>query len=435
MMNRRTLIKAMAAAGVATPLVSSMTGCATARTQANPSTGKPRVVVIGGGFGGATAAKYVKRFGKDIDVTMVEKKASYMTCPASNWYLADLISAKEITQDYKALANNGINVMQDTVTKINAAAKEVELASGKVLGYDRLVVSPGIDFKWDEVEGVDAQISDAKIPHAYQAGPQTELLHKQLHAMKQGGTFCIVPPGNPFRCPPGPYERISLVADFLKKNNPTAKILVLDQKAKFSKFGLFKEGWEELYGDMIEWVGKMDGGKVSKIDANTMTVTAEAGEFKADVINFIPNQKAGKLAFDAGLTDKSGWCPVNQRTFESKIHAGIHVIGDSSIAGKMPKSGHSASSQAKMCAAAIVSSFNGWKVPAPKNVNTCYSLVGANYGISVVAVYEMKDDGTIGKVKGAGGVSPMGETAAFHKMEANYARGWYKSIAADIWQS
>lgn len=435
MMNRRTLIKAMAAAGVATPLVSSLTGCATApRAVANPSTGKPRVVVIGGGFGGATAAKYLKRFDKNIDVTLVEKKETYMTCPGSNWYLAGLIDGEKITHDYKALANkHGVKVIHDTVTGIAAGSKEVELAGGVVLGYDRLIVSPGIDFKYEEIPGYSAEVAK-KIPHAYQAGPQTELLYKQLREMKQGGTFVMVPPGNPFRCPPGPYERLSLVAEFFKKNNPKARIVCLDRKNKFSKFGLFKEGWETLYGDMIEWIPAIDGGKVTKLDPDTMTVYSDFEDIKADVLNIIPSQKAGKLAFDAGLTDKSGWCPVNQETFESKIHAGIYVIGDASIAGKMPKSGHSAASQAKMCAAGIVSSIHNTAMPRPKNTNTCYSLVGDNYGITVVAVYEMQD-GKIGKVKGSGGVSPTGASAAHRKMEANYARGWYTSIAADIWNS
>jgi len=436
MMNRRTLIKAMAAAGVATPLVSSLTGCATStNAQANPAmAGKPRVVVIGGGFGGATAAKYLKRFDNNIDVTLVEKKQTYMTCPGSNWYLAGLIDAETITQNYDALKNkHGVRVIHDTVTGISAGNKEVTLAGGSVLGYDKLIVSPGIDFKYEDIEGYSAEVAE-KIPHAYQAGPQTELLYKQIRDMKQGGTFVMAAPGNPFRCPPGPYERLSMIAEYFKKNNPTAKIICLDQKNKFSKQGLFQAGWRDLYGGMIEWISAIDGGTVKKIDADSMTVYSDYENIKADVINVIPNQKAGKLAFDSGLTDASGWCPVNQETFESKIHADIYVIGDAAIAGKMPKSGHSASSQAKMCAAGIVSSMHNTAMPRPKNTNTCYSLVGSNYGISVVAVYEMQD-GVISGVKGAGGVSPSGADANFRKMEANYARGWYTSIAADIWQS
>lgn len=433
MMNRRTLIKAMATAGV-TPLASSLIGCANSDEQANSANGKPRVVVIGGGFGGATAAKYLKRFDSSIDVTLVEKKETYMTCPGSNWYLAGLVEAEMITHNYETLKNkHGVRVVHDTVLSIEATRKEVTLAGGEVLKYDRLIVSPGIDFIYDEIEGYSKEVAE-RLPHAYQAGPQTELLYQQLRDMKQGGTFVMSAPANPFRCPPGPYERLSMVADFFKKNNPTAKIICLDQKNSFSKQALFQNGWRTLYGGMIDWISAMDGGVVTKLDADKMMVYSDYENIKADVINVIPNQKAGKLAFDAGLTNESGWCPVNQETFESKIHAGVYVIGDAAIAGSMPKSGHSASSHAKMCAAAIVSNLHNTAMPRPKNTNTCYSLVGSDYGISVAMVYEMKD-GVISGVEGAGGVSPGNADMNFRKMEANYARGWYASITADVWNS
>lgn len=435
MMNRRTLIKAMAAAGVAAPLVSSLTGCTESKTtQANLANGKPRVVVIGGGFGGATAAKYLKRFDKNIDVTLVERKETYMTCPGSNWYLGGLIESETLIQDYSILKNkHEVRVIHDTVTSIETATKEVKLAGGQVLGYDRLIVSPGIDFKYEDIEGYSAEVAE-KLPHAYKAGPQTEILYQQLRDMKQGGTFVMVAPANPFRCPPGPYERLSMVAEYFKNNNPTAKIICLDQKNKFSKQALFQDGWRTLYGGMIDWISAFDGGVVTKVDADSMMVYSKYENIKADVINVIPNQKAGQLAFDAGLTDDSGWCPVNQETFESKIHSDVYVIGDAAIAGGMPKSGHSASSQAKMCAAAIVSNMHNTAMPRPKNTNTCYSLVGSDYGISVAMVYEMKD-GVISGIAGAGGVSPGNADLNFRKMEANYARGWYASIAADVWNS
>lgn len=428
---RRALIKAMAASGAALSFTAPLSAQAMSK---EPEAKGPKVVVIGGGFGGATCAKYLKRFDSNIQVTLVEPKKTYMTCPGSNWYLAGLTDSETITHDYTALAErHQVAVIHNRVSGIDAAAKKVTLADGSTLAYDRLVVSPGIDFKYDAIEGYSEAVID-RIPHAYQAGPQTEILYQQIRDMKQGGTFVIAPPANPFRCPPGPYERISMVASYFKQYNPTAKILVLDAKDGFSKMGLFKEGWAELYGDMITWVGASDGGAVTKVDAATMTVSSGYGDIQADVINLIPPQKAGKLAFDAGLVDESGWCPVNQETFESKIHRDIHVIGDASIAGKMPKSGHSANSQGKMCAAAIVSHFNNLAMPRPKNVNTCYSLVDADYGISVAAIYEMQD-GIISPVAGAGGVSPMATDAGFRKREADYARGWYKSITADIWNS
>lgn len=442
MLKRRSLIKAMAATGLGGSLVATLPGCSlpkvpmmSSRSEMSESDGPAHVVVIGGGFGGASVAKYLKRFDSSINVTVIEPKQTYMTCPGSNWYLAGLVDAKYITHDYSALRNkHGISVIHSMVTKVSPSAKQITLTDGRVLDYDRLVVSPGIDFKYDAIPGYSEAVID-QVPHAYQAGPQTEILYKQLREMPQGGTFVICPPGNPFRCPPGPYERVSMVADFFKRENPTAKIVILDAKDKFSKQGLFQEGWAQLYGDMIEWVPASSGGKVTKVDAASKTVYTEFGEYKADVLNVIPPQKAGSIAFAAGLTNDKGWCPVNQKTFESTIHPKIHVIGDSSISGKMPKSGHSAASQGKMCAAAIVSMMHGNEVPVGKNVNTCYSLVGADYGISVAAVYTLTDKNTIGKVKGAGGISPMGADAAFRKMEANYADGWYKAITMDLWNS
>ncbi|BBP46693.1 cytochrome c [Thiosulfatimonas sediminis] len=443
MLKRRSLIKAMAATGFGGTLIAALPGCSLPKVPMlgemgakTRKAGEPaHVVVIGGGFGGASVAKYLKRFDSSVNVTLIEPKQNYMTCPGSNWYLAGLVDAKFITHNYDALkTKHGVSVIHSMVTKVSPSAMQVTLKDGRVLDYDRLVVSPGIDFNYDAIEGYsEANIND--IPHAYQAGPQTEILYKQLREMPQGGTFVMCPPGNPFRCPPGPYERASMVADFFKRENPTAKIVILDAKEKFSKQGLFQEGWAQLYGDMIEWIPASSGGKVLRVDAATKTVFTDFGEHKADVLNIIPPQKAGKIAFTAGLTNEKGWCPINQKTFESTIHPNIHVIGDSSISGKMPKSGHSAASQGKMCAAAIVSLLNGKDVPVGKNVNTCYSLVSADYGISVAAVYVLNAEGQIVGVKDAGGVSPKGADTAFRLMEAKYADGWYKAIAMDLWKS
>lgn len=432
MLKRRSLIKAMAATGFGGSLMATLPGCSLNGTKG--SSDAARVVVIGGGFGGASVAKYLKRFDNTVDVTLIEPKKSYMTCPGSNWYLAGLVDAKTITHSYDSLRDkHGVNIIHSTVSMVSPAAKQVTLNDGRVLDYDKLVVSPGIEFKYDAIEGYSEDVIE-QIPHAYKAGPQTEILYKQIREMPQGGTFIMCPPGNPFRCPPGPYERVSMIADYFKRNNPTAKIIILDAKDKFSKQGLFQEGWKALYGDMIQWISASAGGKVSHIDAKTKTVYTDFGQYKADVLNIIPPQKAGNIAFAAGLTNDAGWCPVDQQTFESTIHPDIHVVGDSSIAGKMPKSGHSAASQGKMCAASIVAKLNGYTVPTAKNVNTCYSLVGADYGISVAAVYQLVD-GSIVPVKGAGGVSPTGADASFRKNEANYAHGWYKSITMDLWNS
>lgn len=389
-----------------------------------------RVVIVGGGFGGATAAKYIRRFDKSIDVTLIEPNENFVTCPFSNTVIGGLNPISRITHGYQGLDRHGIKVVHDTASRIDPAAKTVLLASGATVAYDRLIVSPGIAFKWGAIEGYDRGIS-TNIPHAWKAGPQTLLLRRQLEAMPDGGVFVISPPANPFRCPPGPGERISLVAHYFKKHKPKSKIVVLDPKKKFSKQGLFKEGWKKLYPGMIDYRNIDNDGVVTRVNAKAMTLHTDFGETKADVINFIPPQKAGEIAQTSGLADKSGWCPVNQKTFESMIHKGIHVIGDASIAAPMPKSGFAASTQAKVCAAAVAAMVQGKEPGQPKFVNTCYSLVAPDYGISVAMVYGYAD-GKIIKVKGSGGLSPTGASAEFRQREADYARGWYDSIARDI---
>lgn len=390
-----------------------------------------RVVIVGGGFGGATCARYVKRFAPNMDVTLVERDQRYVTCPFSNTVLGGLRGIDAITHGYDRLAEqHGVKVIHDSAVAIDPAAKTVALAGGAKLAYDKLVVSPGIDFRWDGVDGYSAEASE-RMPHAWKAGAQTLLLRRQLEAMPDGGVFVMAPPANPFRCPPGPYERASMVAHYFKQAKPRSKILILDAKDKFSKQPLFMQGWEERYPGMIEWVSGTDGGRISGVDADRMVVLNEIGDrFEGDVINVIPPQKAGQVAHDAGLVDSTGWCPVDQRTFESKIHKDVHVIGDASIAGKMPKSGFAANSQGKVCAAAVVTSLLGMDMPEPSYVNTCYSLVAPDYGISVAAVYRMTDGGIAG-VEGAGGVSPKDGSAEDRRREADYAYGWYLSITGD----
>jgi len=394
---------------------------------------RKRVVVVGGGFGGATAAKYLKKLDSSISVTLIEPKAVFYTCPFSNWVLGGLKTMEDIAQRYAVLKNRyKIDVVADTVVSIDALKSVVKLKSGKVFGYDRLIVSPGIDFSFEAINGYSRKAAEAQMPHAYEAGPQTVLLQKQLHAMKDGGKVIICPPDNPFRCPPGPYERASLIAHYLKEKKPKSKILILDAKDKFSKQGIFTKGWEKLYPGMIEWRGASTGGRVLKVDPAAMTVTTEFGDEKGDVVNVIPPQKAGKLAFDAGLVNSSGWCPVNPVSFESLIHPGVHVIGDACMAGAMPKSGFAASSQGKVTAAAIVRLFNGEVPAAPSLVNTCYSLIGPGYGVSVAAVYKLTAEGIV-SIKGAGGLTPMDADDDQLSQEATFARGWYNNIAQDIW--
>ncbi|WP_127470747.1 NAD(P)/FAD-dependent oxidoreductase [Thiomicrorhabdus aquaedulcis] len=424
-LTRRQALK-LVAAGVALPAGLSLTGCATASRK-----GAGEVIVIGGGFGGSSTAKYLKRYSPDLNVTLIEPSKTYVTCPGSNWVIGGLAEMNEITQTYDGLNKRGVNVIHDMVKSADPAKQTITLASGKTLSYDRLVVSPGIDFKWDIHAGVNSATADV-LPHAYKAGAQTLLLRDQLRAMPQGGTFAMIAPPNPFRCPPGPYERAAMVANYFSKHNKTAKILILDQKDKFSKQGLFMSGWETNYGQMIEWVSATDGGKLNSIDVANKAIDAEYGLVKADVINYIPPQKAGVLAATMGLTDAKGFCPIDPVTFESTIHKNIHVIGDASNAGSMPKSGHSATSQGKIVAANVVLSLAGQAPMSAKHVNTCYSLITNDYAISVAAVYDVID-GKIADVKGAGGVSDAKASAQDRKMEALYTRGWYKSITDEVW--
>jgi len=393
------------------------------------------VVVIGGGFGGATAAKYIKKFAPDIKVTLIEGNKEYVTCPGSNWVIGGLREISDITFNYDTLKSAyGVEVINDWVTEIDPEGKKVSLKGGSSVTYDRLVVSPGIAFR-DDIEGYDDAAMQV-MPHAWKAGPQTTLLRDKVRAMDDGGTVIIAPPANPFRCPPGPPERVSMIANYLKQNKPKSKILILDAKNGFSKQGLFEAAWKKYYGygegGMIEIIRGPQVGAVTAVDAKNMSVVA--GEFedthKADVINVIPAQVAGDIAQKAGLTDDSGWCPVDYQTAESTLHKGIHVIGDAAIQSPLPKSGFAANSEAKVCAANVVALLQGQEPVDPSWVNTCYSLVTPQHGISVAMVYGMKEGKAAG-VEGAGGLSDP-ENAAAGPLEALYAQAWYTSITKDM---
>jgi len=407
-----------------------------------------KVVIVGGGIGGATAAKYIRMMDSSIDVTVIEANKHYHTCFMSNEVISGERGLDSIRFGYGGLAGHGVKVVHDMVTGIDPAKQMVETEGGKHFSYDRCIVSPGVDFKWDTIEGYDAKVAET-IPHAWKAGPQTATLRKQLESMKDGGTVVIAPPPNPFRCPPGPYERTSLIAAYLKHHKPKSKILVIDPKDKFSKFGLFTAAWKKYYGygtenSMIEWINGAAGGKLESVDAKGKTLQAAVEAFKGDVLNVIPAQKAGKIAFAAGLTNDSGWCPVDHKTFESTIHKNIHVIGDSAIQSPLPKSGYAANSEAKVTAAAIVALLNGHEAPQPSWVNTCYSVVHPGDGISVAMVYDygpiMDKDGKptgkmgVRKVKGSGGLTPGYDegSMAMRAREEQYAHSWFNNITHDV---
>jgi sulfide dehydrogenase [flavocytochrome c] flavoprotein subunit len=389
---------------------------------------KGRIVVIGGGYGGTIAAKYIRMADPTIRVTLIERDGLYVSCPLSNEVLGGERDLKSLTFDYKGLGKRGIKVVRDEIVGIDT---EKRVVKGKAsYEYDKLIVAPGVDFRWDAIQGMSAGAAQT-IPHAWKAGPQTTLLQKQLKAMRNGGVCIIVAPPNPFRCPPGPYERAAQIAHYFKRHKPKSKILILDAKDAFSKQGLFVEGWKRNYGDMIEWVSAASGGAIEAIDPKKRVLTGSVEEFKGDVINLIPAQKAGALAQAAGLADGSGWCPANQQTFESTLIKDVYVIGDAVVAGAMPKSGYAANSQAKVCAAAVVAALNGQPAPVPSYVNTCYSIIAPNYGISVAGVYQLKD-GKIVDVPGAGGLSPANADARTRAIEVQFALGWFRNITADM---
>lgn len=395
-------------------------------------TNTAHVVIIGGGFGGATCAKYLRLIDPGLKVTLIEPDKQFITCPFSNYVLAGFRTMPAITQRYDGLRRHGIQVIHDRATGVDPAKRLVTLKKGKALRYDRLVVSPGVDIKWGAIRGY-TDVAAIAMPHAWKAGSQTLLLRKQLVAMKNGGTFIIAPPANPFRCPPGPYERASVIAHYFKQAKPKSKILILDSKDAFSKQALFTEGWQKLYGNMIEWIPASKGGMVTSVNTKKMTVETEIGvAHKGDVINIVSPQTAGRIATVGGLTDDKGWCPVNPLTFESAKHKNIYVIGDAAIAGTMPKSGFAANSQAKTVAAAIAADLRSKPPVEPTYVNTCYSLLAPDYGISVAGVYRASADG-IKEIPGSGGVSPKDANAGFRAEEAKYTFGWYASITADTW--
>jgi sulfide dehydrogenase [flavocytochrome c] flavoprotein chain len=389
-----------------------------------------RVVVVGGGFGGATCAKYIRRLDPAIEVTLVEPRRQFITCPFSNAVIAGLRDLDSVTHGYDGLRQrHGVRVVHASATAIDPTAHRITLDDGHVLTYDRLVLSPGIELRWGGIEGYDAAASEV-FPHAWEAGPQTVLLRRQLEAMPDGGLVVIAAPAEPYRCPPGPYERASLIAHYLKTHKPRSKLLILDAKNTFSKQELFRTAWERLYPDLIEWIPQSQSGRVVRVDTRTRTVSTDFDEYKPAVANIIPPQQAAAIARLIGLDEGKGWCPVRPGSFESTVHANLHIIGDAAIANPMPKSAFSANNQAKTCAAAIVALLRGESIPAPALMNTCYSLVAPDYGISIAAVYRVVDEKIV-TVDSSSGVSPLDAPAETRALEAEYARSWYANITAD----
>ena len=392
--------------------------------------GQPRVVVVGGGFAGATCARELKGLVPDARVMLVEANPTFTACPFSNGVIAGLRPLRAQQFNYEALGGLGIGLVYLPATKIDPRARTVSLSDGTALPYDRLVLAPGIDFRWGSPAGYD-EAAAARMPHAWKAGEQTSLLRRQLEAMEDGGLVAISAPPNPMRCPTGVYERASLIAFYLKAHKPRSKLIILDAKDSFPKQRLFQAAWLELYPGLIEWVPLSNDGKVVSVEPATNTLVTDFARHGAAVANVIPPQKAGAVAQLAGVADRTGWCPIDPATFESPLQRNIHVIGDAAISGAMAKSAFAANAQGKACAAAIAQLFAG-VTPAPgKLINTCYSLVAPDYGISIAGVYQAVN-GQYVDVEGAGGTSPLEAPRETRAAEANYAAAWFRTITAEV---
>ncbi|MDZ4374135.1 MAG: FCSD flavin-binding domain-containing protein, partial [Phenylobacterium sp.] len=389
-----------------------------------------RVVVVGGGFGGATCARALKAEAPRLTVTLVEPETRYLACPLSNGVVASLRPLEAQAFTYDGLARAGVQVAHQAAAGVDVVRRRVRLADESDLAYDRLVIAPGVDLDFTALPGYDAAAAEV-MPHAWKAGAQTILLRRQLQAMDDGGLVVMAIPANPYRCPPGPYERASLVAHYLKTHKPRSKLLLLDAKDSFSKQRLFEAAWRELYPGMIEWVSLSFGGRVTSVDVENRTLRTDFGEHRAAVANVIPPQLAGAIARSAGVADTTGWCPVDPVTFESVRQPGVHVIGDAAIGGAMPKSAFTANAQAKVCASAIVALMSGAEPSSPKLINTCYSLVAPDYGISIAGVYEPRN-GLLDEVPGSGGVSPVDAPREVRALEATYAERWFQTTTAEV---
>ena len=418
---RRTIVKAGALAAAAAPF----------GFPAIAQGAKPRLVVIGGGPGGATTAKYVARDSDGaVDVTLIEPKERFATCFHSNLYLGDFKGFGEIEHGYERLTEGyGIKHVRQTATAIDRDAKTVRLGDGSDIAYDHLVVAPGIDLIYDSVEGYSEEVAE-RLPHAWQAGPQTQLLKAQLDALEDGALIVMIAPPNPYRCPPGPYERVSMMAHVLKsKGHTSSRIVILDQKDRFSKQGLFAAGWQRYYTGMVEWQDPSIHGGIGAVDAASMTVETDFGPYEADLINVIPAQRAGAIAVAAGLTNETGFCPILPESMVSAVDPAITVLGDASIAGDMPKSGFSANSQAKVAANAIRAALTGSRAFPARYANTCWSLIAPDDAVKVGGRYEAQD----GKITATETfVSQLDENDAVRRQTQVENMGWYEGISEDI---
>ena len=416
--DRRQFLKAGAAGATL-----ALAGCAAPPAKA----AKARVVVVGGGYGGATAAKYVRMLDPAIDVVLVEPNEAFVSCPISNMVLGGFRTMADITTPYTALERrHGVRIVRDTATAIDMERKHVRLTRGDPVAFDRVIVSPGIDFMWEGMPAMNTPEGQARVLHAWKAGPQTAQLRRQLEAMRDGGVYVLSVPEAPYRCPPGPYERACQVAAYFKAAKPRSKVLILDANGDVTSKGpLFKKAWSELYGGLIEF---RPNSKAVDVDLRSGAVKLELEDVKGDVLNVLPPMKAGNIAAPY-ITANRRWCEVDWLTYESKAVKGVHVLGDSlQIAPAMPKSGSMANAHAKVCAEAVVALLNNEAPnPSPTLINTCYSMVSDKLAIHVTSVHKYDErDRTMKAVPGSGGVS-----SAMNELEGTYTMNWARNIWAD----
>ncbi len=418
MQTRRTLLTSAAAGALA-----ALTRPAVARDA-------PRVVVIGGGFAGASAARTLKALGPNIEVVLVETSPVFTSPPGSNAVVAGLAEPAVLQFGYDRIRASGVAVALLAATGVDAESRNVRLADGTSLPYDRLIIAPGIDIRWGALSGYD-EAAAARMPHAWKGGGQVALLRRQVEAMQDGGLVVISVADNPLRCPVAPYERASLIAHHLKERKPRSKLIVLDAKESFSMQRLFQDAWSRLYPGLLEWVPLSKGGNVASVDPKTMTVETDFDRYEANVANVIPPQRAGRIAQIAGVADRTGWCPIDPATFESPLRPGIHIVGDAAISGAIPKSAHGANAQGKACAAAVAALLAGKPPPEPKLDNICTSLVAPDYGISIWGAYRPGREVML-EIEGSAGTSPRDAPSERRASEARDAAGWYRRITGEV---
>lgn len=413
--SRRSILKGAAAALLPLPALAQ---------------GTARIVVIGGGFGGASAARFLKRANAKLDVTLVTDSATFTACPFSNHVIVGLREMAAQQFGYDKIVAEGVTLKVSAARAVDPAKRGVTLADGTTLSYDRLVMAPGIEIDWKALKGYDETAAEA-MPHAWKAGEQTMLLRRQFEAMEDGGTVVMSSPATPVRCPTAIYERASLIAYYLKIKKAKSKLIILDAKDTFPQQRNFQTAWKELYPDHIEWVSLSQGGGVSSVEPATKTFVTDFDNYKADVANPIPPQRAASIAQAAGVADRTGWCPVEPLAFESQLVPNVHVIGDAAITGAMPKAAFAANAQAKVLAVALTALLRGEKPAEPRLINTCYSYVAPDYGISFAEVFKPAN-GMLVDVEGAAGSSPVDGPREDRVREAQYAEGWFRTITAEV---